>query len=136
MIRTLTRRATLVLLVTACTGGGDGGTGPGGTNGTNPGTGQVLSGTIDVRINGASFSPNNITIARGSTVRWINDSGAYHTITPENAGQAGAWQRQEVSASGVVFQHSFGTSGQTYRYRCEPHSSGFTQGMVGSIRVE
>ena len=138
MISSRVRRAAFVLLLSACSGGGDDGTGPDETPGGGGagGGGQVLSGTIDVRMTGSAFIPANITITRGSKVRWLNDSGVFHTVTPETATQTGGFQRQTTSSNGLVFEHTFDTAAQTYRYRCEPHSSSFTAGMVGSIQVQ
>jgi plastocyanin len=96
------------------------------------------SGLVEVRLTGGlQFAPQVITITPGTTVRWINDSTMDHTITPENTGQAGVWARRVMNANaqGATFEHTFTASGQTYRYRCEPHSSGFTSGMVGTIIV-
>lgn len=98
-----------------------------------PAAGQVR----EIRLTaGQEFSPATLTIPAGTTVRWINDSAMFHTITPENESQPGGWSRRTTSSMGVVFEHTFRTAGQTYRYRCEPHSSGFTSGMVGAIQVE
>lgn len=85
---------------------------------------------------GQEFSPATLAIPAGTTVRWINESAMFHTVTPENESQPGVWSRRTTNSSGVVFEHTFRTGGQTYRYRCEPHSSGFTSGMVGVIQVE
>lgn len=94
------------------------------------------SGVVEIHLTaGSQFSPNTLTITPGTTVRWINDSATAHTVTPENASQPGVWTRRETSATGVVFEHTFTVSGQTYRYRCEPHSSSFSSGMVGTITV-
>lgn len=85
---------------------------------------------------GQEFSPAALTIPAGTTVRWINEAAMFHTVTPENESQPGVWSRRTTNSTGVVFEHTFTASGQTYRYRCEPHSSGFTSGMVGVIQVE
>jgi plastocyanin len=90
---------------------------------------------VEIRLNGTSFENGTITIAPGTTVRWINADGADHTVTPENSSQAGVWQRQVTSSQGTVFEHTFTVPNQTYRYRCEPHSTSFTSGMVGVITV-
>jgi plastocyanin len=90
---------------------------------------------VEIRLNGTTFENGTITIAAGTTVRWINVDGADHTVTPENASQSGVWQRQVTSSQGTVFEHTFTVSNQTYRYRCEPHSTNFTSGMVGVITV-
>jgi plastocyanin len=90
---------------------------------------------VEIQLNGTSFENGTITIAVGTTVRWINSDGQSHTVTPENASQAGVWQRQVTSSQGTVFEHTFTAANQTYRYRCEPHSTNFTSGMVGVITV-
>lgn len=90
---------------------------------------------VEIHLSGTSFVPSSVTIAAGTTVRWINDANVSHTVTPENTSQAGVWQAQSTSSQGVVFEHTFETSNQTYRYRCVPHSSSFDNGMVGSITV-
>lgn len=95
------------------------------------------SGVVEVRLTtGSEFSPAAVTIAPGTRVRWINDGAVSHTITPENASQPGVWERRTTSSPGVVFEHVFTVAGQTYRYRCEPHSSSFASGMVGVITVQ
>jgi plastocyanin len=90
---------------------------------------------VEVRLLSAEFSPATLSIPAGTTVRWINDAPVAHTITPENPNQPGVWQRRETSTQGVVFEHTFPVAGQTYRYRCEPHSVNFQTGMVGVISV-
>lgn len=94
------------------------------------------SGVVEIHLTaGSAFSPASVTIAPGTTVRWINDAAIDHTITPQNSSQPGVWQRQTTSTQGVVFEHTFQQAGQTYRYRCEPHSANFDSGMVGVIIV-
>jgi plastocyanin len=94
------------------------------------------SGLVEIRLTaGSTFEPASVTITPGTTVRWINDAAMEHTITPENAGQPGVWERQVTNSAGVVYEHTFNEPSQTYRYRCEPHSAGFDSGMVGMITV-
>lgn len=91
---------------------------------------------VEIRLNGTSFLNGVITIAPGTTVRWINEDGQSHTVTPENTQQAGVWTRATTNSTGVVLEHTFTVANQVYRYRCEPHSSSFTAGMVGQITVQ
>lgn len=93
------------------------------------------SGVVEIRLDGTSFLNGVVTIAPGTTVRWINQDGASHTVTPENTSQAGVWARATTSSTGVVLEHTFTVPNQVYRYRCEPHSTSFTAGMVGQITV-
>jgi plastocyanin len=97
---------------------------------------QSTPSVVEIHLTQTSeFSPASVSISPGTTVRWINDAAIEHTITPENASQPGVWQRQTTSTAGVVFEHQFNEANQTYRYRCEPHSSNFETGMVGVITV-
>lgn len=88
-------------------------------------------GATVIQIVGTSFSPNSVTIPVGRKVRWVNDSGMFHTITSETD----AWNEGQVSRQGDTFEHTFTTAG-TFRYRCRPHSGSFTSGMVGTITVQ
>jgi plastocyanin len=97
---------------------------------------EAAAEVVEIRLNGTSFEGGTITIAAGTTVRWIYESGGPHTVTPENSSQTGVWQAQTMSTQGQVFEHTFSAPSQTYRYRCEPHSTSFTSGMVGVITVE
>ncbi len=81
---------------------------------------------------GNRFSPADITIDPGTTVRWISSTSTPHTITPNDPQQPGVWSRVETASTGVVLTHTFTVSGQTYNYHCEPH---LAEGMTGIIRV-
>lgn len=75
------------------------------------------------------FDPSSVTISPGTTVRWINDTPTFHTITPDGHSE---WSRQEMNDQGQVFTHTFNNTGE-FDYFCEPHQS---IGMVGTIIVE
>src|SRR4051812_18631836 len=93
--------ALAALLSAACSGGG--GSDAGGTTPTTPPT---PSGN-EIHLGAASFSPDNITVSHGTTVHWINDTSTGHTITPNTAGQAGAWPSQSISGQGTTFDFTF-----------------------------
>lgn len=84
----------------------------------------------------ATFEPRNLTIVVGTKVRWINDSNAYHTITPQDSQQPGVWAEVETASAGPVFDFTFAVAGQTYAYRSVPWSDDFANGMVGRIVVQ
>lgn len=86
---------------------------------------------VEVRLTGTSFVPSDITVAPGTTVRWVVSDGS-HTITPDNPNQPGVWSSVAVSA-GQTFEHTFSVAGQTYSYHCIPHRA---LGMVGVVRVQ
>lgn len=78
---------------------------------------------------GNQFDPSSVTISVGTTVRWINDTSTFHTITPSDHSE---WSRQEMNSAGQEFEHTFQSTG-TFDYFCEPHES---FGMTGSITVQ
>ena len=89
--------------------------------------------TAVVQTSAAAFSPSAVTIPVGGTVRFEYVSGVGHTVTPENP--AGSWVERDLGSAGDNFSVTFATPG-TYRFRCRPHSSSFTSGMVGVITVQ
>ena len=82
------------------------------------------------------FDPEQVVIAPGTKVRWINDGNFFHTVTPQDTLQPGVWKAVETGSAGPVFDFTFTVPGQTYVYRCEQHSTDFANGMVGRIVVQ
>lgn len=76
-----------------------------------------------------TFSPDDVTISPGTTVRWVNQADIAHTVTPDGHSE---WTRWTTTTSGESFEHTFDTEG-TFEYFCEPH---LDDGMTGVIRVE
>jgi len=92
------------------------------------------AGTVIINLTaGLRFDPAEVTIAAGTTVRWVYQGGGGHTVTPRDAGQDGVWARQVMNGGGQVFEHTFNVGGQTYDYFCEPHE---LQGMTGRVIVQ
>jgi len=85
-----------------------------------------LTPTTVIEALGASFSPGDVTVNRGTRVRWVNNSGAQHTVTPDGHSQ---WSSTELG-NGATFEHIFNTAG-TFEYLCTLHA-----GMTGVIRVQ
>lgn len=86
---------------------------------------------IDVETGSNYFSPKNITISVGDTVRWTNVSGSHNvngsqSIYPGNPQGFG----NAVAPAGWVYTYIFTIPG-FYEYRCDPHSLF----MTGSITV-
>ena len=71
------------------------------------------------------FSPNQVSVAAGTTVVWTNATEAAHTIQGDDL----AFSDSGLMASGASFEQTFDTPG-TYTYRCGPHPD-----MVGTITV-
>jgi plastocyanin len=80
-----------------------------------------------------AFSPRELTVPVGTTVRWTNEDGAFHTVT-----STGSLERRRsnglfsgtLASRGRTFAFSFARPG-TYYYYCQPHS----HFMTGTVRV-
>ena len=81
--------------------------------------------TKTVEIQGFRFRPANITIKRGTRVRWINRDSAAHTVTANN----GAFN-SGLLRKGETFSRTFRTVGKR-AYHCNPHPY-----MRGSVVVQ
>lgn len=78
---------------------------------------------------GRQFSPSEITISPGTTVRWVNESAEGHTVTPDGHSE---WSSASLSEEGQTFTHTFGEAGD-FDYFCQPHVS---EGMEGRVVVQ
>ena len=76
-----------------------------------------------------TFEPNEVTIAPGTTVRWVNVAPVYHTITPEGHDE---WIQATLQEAGETFEHTFQNAG-VFPYYCDVHQD---VGMVGTIIVQ
>lgn len=85
--------------------------------------------TVTVTMNDSTFSPRDITINPGDTVKWVNASGMAHTATGDN----GSFDSGTV-ASGQSFAAMFNAPG-TYAYHCRFHGGAGGAGMAGRIIV-
>ena len=79
---------------------------------------------VRVRIVDNRFSPRDITIARGTRVRWVNRGNNPHTTTSNT----NLWDSGTLS-SGERFTRRFGRRG-TFNYHCEIHPT-----MTATITV-
>lgn len=87
---------------------------------------KITSGnqTRSVAVRDNEFSPQQIRIERGTTLRWLNEGSVVHDVTAYE----GAF-RSDLDP-GQTFEHLFSESG-TFGYACGRHS-----GMQGSVIVE
>jgi plastocyanin len=79
---------------------------------------------VSATIQNVTFSPNPITVARGTTVTWTNLDGVPHTITADD----GSWGSGTLG-QGATYSHVF-TSPGTYTYHCAIHPF-----MTGTVMV-
>lgn len=86
---------------------------------------QKIENTLNqsVSIKNFAFSPKNLTIKTGTTVIWINEDSAPHSIKSDNF-------NSEIFSKGESYQFRFNSAG-VYNYICGVHPS-----MKGKIIVE
>ena len=94
---------------------------------------------MQVGVNMFSYSPQQVTIHVGDTVRWTWKSDV-HTVTSGAGGVADGkfcspndanCKTPVASNTGAVYQHTFTQAG-TYPYFCAFH---FSKGMTGTVVV-
>ena len=77
---------------------------------------------VVVKIEGLVYEPSQVKVSPGSTVRWVNEDRAEHTVTSE-----GGPLRSRVFGEGGSFEYTFERSGE-FGYFCEVHP--FMKGIV------
>ena len=140
MVRYSALLVSLVLAV-ACSGGGStgpggssnsGGNNGGGTGGnTDPyggGTGNTTCPAGSVCFLSASFEPGSLTIAKGTTVNFVNNSGISHTVNFDGTRPPGVTDIP-LNSSGT-FARTFNDAGR-YAFHCTQHA-----GMTGEVVVQ
>jgi plastocyanin len=76
---------------------------------------------------GEGFKPKSITVAPGTTVRWVNHGKEPHTVTARD----GRFDSGKLSP-GATYSVTFTQPG-TFEYFCRPHEK---MGMMGTVVVE
>lgn len=93
------------------------------SDGGTPGPDFKPGPTID--INNFAFNPATVTVAVGTTVNWVNNDSASHTVTSDT----GIFESGSL-AKGGTYSFTFANAG-TYKYHCSVHSS-----MKGTVIVQ
>ena len=91
------------------------------SNSTNNSTNSMI---VTIIIEGMEFTPTNIDISNGTTVRWINEDSMSHTATSDE----GKFDSTSLE-KGESFEFTFDETG-SYPYHCNFHT-----GMKGTITV-
>jgi plastocyanin len=136
----------LALALSGCTGGSPSQAVPPAMSSESPnadGSGDAADGAQIVAM-GLHYSPTDLTVPVGTTVRWVNQEAITHTVT------SGSWGEVNESTGlrgtqtpdgkydhtlspkgqdGDTFEFTFTEPG-TYQYFCRPHQS-----MFGTITV-
>lgn len=85
------------------------------------GTPPVEASDVNVTVEGRSFSQDEITVAPGTTVAWVNEDEQGHTITNGTDGApAGAPLFDEALNAGETVSYTFESEG-TYDVTCTIH---------------
>ncbi len=83
---------------------------------------------VEITVGGTSFSDDDVTIAPGTTVRWIWMNGDLKVTQTGHS----EWTSTMLDGPGETFEHTFNNVGN-FPYHCIPHQS---FGMTGVIRVQ
>ncbi len=86
-----------------------------GNDSGNGGDGASTGKTYTVNIQNFAFSPAEITIKKGDTVKWTNLDSVSHTVTSDNGKFDSGLLSQNASWS-----RTFSEAG-TFEYHCTPH---------------
>jgi len=107
--------AALIALLAACTASPDTTTSP---------SPAAETEQIEVAISNFAFDPETVAIKTGTTLKWVNEDGATHTVTSD----AGDWDSGNLN-SGSSYTLTLDQTG-TFTYHCNIHP-----GMTGTIEV-
>lgn len=91
------------------------------------------SNVVGVTIGQNDFSPQQITVKVGQTVRWTWAGGSHNVVSGSNCKQDDAF-RSGAPQPGGSFEKKFDTAG-TFPYFCEVHCSGGGS-AVGQVVVQ
>ena len=80
----------------------------------------------EVTVEATQFTPNNVTIRQGGTVRFQFLGTAHNVVFTEQAGRP---ENIEVAIANITLDRVFGVEG-TYAYTCTEH-----QAMTGTVTV-
>lgn len=115
-----------LLVLAACAPASDG---PMETEPTEEPNGGPAAGEVEVIMRDIAFQPEEITVAPGTTVTWVNEDGIAHTATSGTRGNP-TDMFDETLDGGGSFSFTFEEPG-TYDYFCRFHP-----GMSGVVVVE
>jgi len=111
-----------IVILLSCGGGGDSTTAPS----TNPPVTPPPSQPNTIMTAGNAFAPPTITIVAGTSVTFtlpFNHNAEFESSAISDLG------------FGVSAARTFAAPG-TYRFRCEAHSSSYSDGMSGTVVVQ
>lgn len=87
-------------------------------------------GQATVTIENSAFTPQNLKVKKGTTVKWTNEDAVRHNVVALNASdQSGLPAENALLGKGESYSFTFETIG-TFEYKCTPHPF-----MTGKVEV-
>jgi plastocyanin len=93
--------------------------------------GIATAATVEVTVSNFRYTPNDVTLRVGDSVRWVNVQGVHDVVADDNAFRSGA------AGTGWTYTRQFNQVGDTL-YHCSVHSSPgqpINSAMNGRVRV-
>lgn len=81
--------------------------------------------TNNIVMKNIDFSPDNITVKKGTTVTWTNEDDVQHDVSPDKP--TDEFKKSALFGKGGTYSVTFNTPG-TYTYKCTPHP--FMKGTI------
>ncbi len=88
---------------------------------------SVATSETAVSIKDFAFSPQSVSVKKGTAVTWTNNDSAAHTVTFDDTALSSASSGN--LAKGATFSHTFDTAG-TFKYHCAYHAN-----MIATVVV-
>ena len=85
--------------------------------------------TTNISMTDDMFTPKNITVRAGTTIKWVNNGVHPHTVTAED----GTFDSGTINSAGI-YSRTFSSAGY-YPYYCRFHGAAGGYGMAGVITV-
>ena len=79
-------------------------------------------------IKGFAFDPKKVTVAVGTEVEWMDESGRHSVVADDGS------FKSEILTAGGTFKHTFDKKG-AYPYYCEFHGAAHGKDMSGVVTV-
>lgn len=91
---------------------------------------EVVASQTTVTIKNSAFTPQNLKVKKGTTVKWVNEDAVRHNVVALNeSAQGGLPAENALLGKGESYSFTFETVG-TFEYKCSPHPF-----MTGKIEV-
>lgn len=97
-----------------------------------PSTTEADPAVVEVKVDGHTFSPQEVRISANQTVRWVWVAGTHNVISGDACTPDGTFSSGSTSSAPTSFTHTFEKAG-SFPYFCDPHCS---SGMKGTVIVE